>query len=88
MEGSAGQSKATRSNSMEEEPAGRALEPNGEEVEPRSAPRPLLSSELLFDIGATQTPIIYSKSYNIRFFGLQYLHPFDVGKWGKVHAVG
>ncbi|XP_075288799.1 histone deacetylase 11 isoform X3 [Opisthocomus hoazin] len=29
-------------------------------------------------------PIIYSPDYNITFMGLEKLHPFDAGKWGKV----
>ena len=31
-----------------------------------------------------QWPIVYSNSYNIGFMGLQRLHPFDSGKWGKI----
>lgn len=30
-------------------------------------------------------PIVYSKAYNIAFFGLEKLHPFDSKKYGKVH---
>lgn len=29
-------------------------------------------------------PIVYSPRYNITFLGLEKLHPFDAGKWGKV----
>ena len=29
-------------------------------------------------------PIVYSPRYNITFLGLERLHPFDAGKWGKV----
>lgn len=29
-------------------------------------------------------PIIYVPEYNIRFWGLERLHPFDVSKWGRV----
>ncbi|KAL1790635.1 histone deacetylase 11 [Sigmodon hispidus] len=29
-------------------------------------------------------PIVYSPRYNITFMGLEKLHPFDAGKWGKV----
>ncbi|OPJ71934.1 histone deacetylase 11 [Patagioenas fasciata monilis] len=29
-------------------------------------------------------PIVYSPDYNITFVGLEKLHPFDAGKWGKV----
>ncbi|XP_055953614.1 histone deacetylase 11-like isoform X2 [Argiope bruennichi] len=38
-----------------------------------------------FDINEDQLPIIYSPHYNIRFMGLQKLHPFDSEKWGKVY---
>ena len=31
-----------------------------------------------------QWPIVYSDDYNIGFMGLERLHPFDSGKWGKV----
>lgn len=27
---------------------------------------------------------MYSPNYNITFMGLEKLHPFDAGKWGKV----
>ena len=33
-----------------------------------------------------QWPIVYSGNYNIGFLGLQRLHPFDSGKWGKIFA--
>ncbi len=36
-------------------------------------------------IRADQWPIIYSPVYNIGFMGLEKLHPFDSGKWGKIH---
>ncbi|KAK0050227.1 histone deacetylase 11 isoform X3 [Biomphalaria pfeifferi] len=32
----------------------------------------------------TQWSIIYSSEYNIGFCGLEKLHPFDSGKWGKI----
>ena len=37
-----------------------------------------------------QLPIVYSPHYNISFWGLQNIHPFDSGKWGKVyqHLIG
>ncbi|XP_077485620.1 histone deacetylase 11 isoform X1 [Amblyomma americanum] len=31
-------------------------------------------------------PIVYSDAYNISFYGLEKVHPFDAGKWGKVFA--
>lgn len=30
-------------------------------------------------------PIVYHEDYNIRFLGLEKLHPFDSAKYGKVH---
>ncbi|KAG2483195.1 hypothetical protein HYH03_017930 [Edaphochlamys debaryana] len=33
-----------------------------------------------------QRPIVYHPRYNISFFGLEKLHPFDAGKFGKVVA--
>lgn len=35
-------------------------------------------------VKANQWPIVYSADYNIGFLGLERLHPFDSGKWGKV----
>lgn len=32
-------------------------------------------------------PIVYSHTYNISFFGLEKIHPFDPAKWGKVFAI-
>ncbi|XP_077539373.1 histone deacetylase 11 isoform X3 [Haemaphysalis longicornis] len=29
-------------------------------------------------------PVVYSSAYNISFYGLEKVHPFDAGKWGKV----
>ncbi|ELT95657.1 hypothetical protein CAPTEDRAFT_197333 [Capitella teleta] len=42
-------------------------------------------TELYFDIQETQWPIVYSPEYNIAFLGLEKLHPFDSGKWGRVY---
>ena len=36
------------------------------------------------EVKANQWPIVYSEDYNIGFLGLEKLHPFDSGKWGKV----
>ncbi|XP_028575842.2 histone deacetylase 11 isoform X1 [Podarcis muralis] len=41
-------------------------------------------TELYHDIPPTCWPIVYSPDYNITFMGLEKLHPFDAGKWGKV----
>ncbi len=30
-------------------------------------------------------PIVYNKSYDISFWSLESWHPFDTGKWGKIH---
>lgn len=32
-----------------------------------------------------QWPIVYHPTYNIGFLGLEKLHPFDSGKWGKIY---
>ncbi|XP_075039218.1 histone deacetylase 11 [Mixophyes fleayi] len=42
------------------------------------------TTKLYQDIPSTCWPIVYSKDYNITFIGLEKLHPFDSGKWGKV----
>ncbi|NWI61101.1 HDA11 deacetylase, partial [Calyptomena viridis] len=41
-------------------------------------------TELYEDPPAPCWPIVYSPEYNITFMGLEKLHPFDAGKWGKV----
>ncbi|KAF7650098.1 hypothetical protein LDENG_00131260 [Lucifuga dentata] len=41
-------------------------------------------TELYASIPRTCMPIIYHPDYNITFMGLEKLHPFDAGKWGKV----
>ncbi|CAH1401065.1 unnamed protein product [Nezara viridula] len=30
-------------------------------------------------------PIVYSNHYNVRFYGIEKLHPFDSGKWGNIY---
>lgn len=35
--------------------------------------------------GQHQWPIVYKDSYNIGFLGLEKIHPFDAGKWGRIH---
>ena len=39
---------------------------------------------LFVDVADHQWPIVYSTDYNIGFLGMEKLHPFDSGKWGKV----
>ncbi|XP_056001159.1 histone deacetylase 11-like isoform X2 [Ostrea edulis] len=46
----------------------------------------LHETALYHDVKLSQWPIIYSEEYNISFLGLEKLHPFDAGKWGKVFA--
>ncbi|XP_067907897.1 histone deacetylase 11 isoform X3 [Heterodontus francisci] len=41
-------------------------------------------TNLYIDLPSTQWPIVYSPDYNISFLGLEKLHPFDSGKWGKI----
>uniref|UniRef100_A0A9J7YIA1 Histone deacetylase 11 n=1 Tax=Cyprinus carpio carpio TaxID=630221 RepID=A0A9J7YIA1_CYPCA len=41
-------------------------------------------TELYAEVPSTCLPIVYSPEYNITFMGLEKLHPFDAGKWGKV----
>ena len=43
-------------------------------------------TELYVPIKNTQWPIIYRPEYNIGFLGLERLHPFDAGKWGRVYS--
>ncbi|XP_053172779.1 histone deacetylase 11 [Scomber japonicus] len=41
-------------------------------------------TELYGSIPPKCLPIVYHPDYNITFMGLEKLHPFDAGKWGKV----
>lgn len=40
---------------------------------------------LYIDIPDMSWPLVYSPEYNISFAGMEKLHPFDAGKWGRVH---
>lgn len=43
-------------------------------------------TKLYTEIQPHQWPIVYHPDYyNINFFGLEKLHPFDAGKWGKIY---
>ncbi|RZC68283.1 hypothetical protein C5167_031534 [Papaver somniferum] len=42
------------------------------------------SSKLYFDVPLSMVPLIYSSSYDIAFFGIEKLHPFDSSKWGRI----
>ncbi|XP_036206236.1 histone deacetylase 11 isoform X5 [Myotis myotis] len=42
------------------------------------------TTQLYQHVPETRWPIVYSSRYNITFMGLEKLHPFDAGKWGKV----
>ena len=42
-------------------------------------------TDLYVPVVPTQWPIVYGPEYNIGFLGLERLHPFDAGKWGKVY---
>ncbi|XP_068107969.1 histone deacetylase 11 isoform X1 [Hyperolius riggenbachi] len=41
-------------------------------------------THLYDDLPTACWPIVYSAGYNITFMGMEKLHPFDSGKWGKV----
>ncbi|XP_069795903.1 histone deacetylase 11 isoform X2 [Narcine bancroftii] len=41
-------------------------------------------TNLYVNLPSTLWPIVYSPDYNITFLGLEKLHPFDSGKWGKI----
>ncbi|XP_062097226.1 histone deacetylase 2 [Humulus lupulus] len=44
----------------------------------------ILSSKLYFDVPTSKVPLIYSSKYDIAFVGIEKLHPFDSGKWGRI----
>ncbi|KAL4226119.1 Histone deacetylase 11 [Mactra antiquata] len=47
--------------------------------------KPTYDTSLYVDVSDSQWPIVYGPEYNIGFLGLEKLHPFDAGKWGKVY---
>lgn len=47
-------------------------------------PRRPHPTQLYQHVPDSRWPIVYSPRYNITFLGLEKLHPFDAGKWGKV----
>ena len=42
---------------------------------------------LIVEMYRQQVPFIYRAEYNISMMGIEKLHPFDSGKWGKVVQV-
>lgn len=44
----------------------------------------ILKSKLYLDVPLTRVPVIYSKSYDIAFLGIEKMHPFDSSKWGRI----
>lgn len=43
-----------------------------------------METNLYINITDTQWPIIYRPEYNVHFFGLERLHPFDAQKWSSI----
>ncbi len=43
------------------------------------------NTKLYVKVDKSMWPIVYHKIYNISFFGMEKLHPFDAGKWGKIY---
>jgi histone deacetylase 11 len=41
---------------------------------------------LLTAPAAAKQPIVYSPGYNVNFYGIHHVHPFDMHKYGKIHA--
>jgi len=42
------------------------------------------ASALYFNVPPEKVPVVYSSSYNISFFGIEKIHPFDASKWGRI----
>ncbi|KAL1110400.1 hypothetical protein AAG570_007931 [Ranatra chinensis] len=40
--------------------------------------------EIIDNLGPSQCPLVYSENYNVRFGGLEKLHPFDAAKWRNI----
>ena len=45
------------------------------------------SPRLYIRVPRNKWPIVYSNDYNISFLGLERVHPFDSGKWGRVFQI-
>lgn len=45
------------------------------------------SPRLYIRVPRNKWPIVYTNDYNISFLGLQRIHPFDSGKWGRVFQI-
>jgi histone deacetylase 11 len=43
-----------------------------------------METSLYLDITPEQWPVVYRPEYNVRFLGLEKIHPFDAGKWGNI----
>ncbi|XP_071082818.1 histone deacetylase 11-like isoform X1 [Haliotis cracherodii] len=67
------------SPSIESKPITKELSP--EEKERRAK---IQKSQLYIQTDDKQWPIVYAAEYNISFLGLEKLHPFDAGKWGRI----
>ncbi|XP_048878783.1 histone deacetylase 11 isoform X1 [Brienomyrus brachyistius] len=52
--------------------------------EPKQEKKCSHKTELYSETPSRCLPVVYSPNYNITFLGLEKLHPFDAGKWGKV----
>lgn len=49
---------------------------------------PLRRLERLYvQISDNQWPIVYDEGYNIKFFGIEKLHPFDSSKWATIFNI-
>lgn len=62
------------------------------DVQPGDTAEPALesvfvSNHLFVPVRGHQWPIVYRKEYNLGFLGLEKLHPFDSGKWGKIFNI-
>jgi histone deacetylase 11 len=47
--------------------------------------RPTFAHLYSVDLSEIKCPIVYTPEYNISFFGVEKLHPFDSKKWGRVY---
>ncbi|XP_055351196.1 histone deacetylase 11-like [Paramacrobiotus metropolitanus] len=58
------------------------MDPNQERLSPSEQCR---QTKIYRDVAEHQWPIVYSPEYNLSVMGMEKLHPFDAGKWGKVY---
>ncbi|KAI1719706.1 histone deacetylase domain-containing protein [Ditylenchus destructor] len=67
------------------EPGSSGTAQNEDEIDLMKRRRIVRDSNLSAEVEPYQCPIVYSNKYNISFWKLEKLHPFDSQKWGHIY---